>query len=286
MDATTRLFQVYAKTPAGNAALSSARGTLAPSSRQLLILVDGNRSIADLASIFDPSHLELALAQLEEHGLIELMRHIEPETIFVETSFPDDMGRAPRRNSASGMRGIRIVLSLFILAGLALATVLWVYFRPEKQARVPLPETPASETLPASPIPAPAAPASHAPLPVRPPAPAKLPKSATPQAPKVQAATPVSPPPDVVRADAPLKVRNQVTPQIPKALLDRGILSGDVTVVLFVTSRGEVSDVRLVNAMPPELYDENMHHAFEKWTFEPLGRPGRMTVQIEVHPPK
>jgi len=28
-----------------------------------------------------------------------------------------------------------------------------------------------------------------------------------------------------------------------------------------------------------------MERAFEQWTFEPLGIPGRMTVEVEVAPP-
>jgi protein TonB len=82
-----------------------------------------------------------------------------------------------------------------------------------------------------------------------------------------------------------LKVRSQVMPQLPKLAMDLGIASGHVVVVLKVSPEGTVERVELVSASPPQVYDTAMEHAFQQWTFEPLGIPGRMTVEIEVRPP-
>jgi protein TonB len=82
-----------------------------------------------------------------------------------------------------------------------------------------------------------------------------------------------------------LHVRNQVMPQLPQQARALGIESGHVAVVLHVNPQGSVDRVELLSATPSEIYDKEMERAFEQWTFEPLGIPGRMTVEVEVAPP-
>jgi TonB family protein len=83
-----------------------------------------------------------------------------------------------------------------------------------------------------------------------------------------------------------LHVRNQFTPEIPKAVRDRGITSGHVAVVLHVDPQGNVERVELVSASPPDAYDKDMERVFGNWTFDPLGIPGRMTVDVDIRLPR
>ncbi len=100
--------------------------------------------------------------------------------------------------------------------------------------------------------------------------------------------------PPAIASDAPaplpaggssLRVRTQVTPAIPRSVLERGITSGHVVVVLHVDPAGAVQRVELVSATPPEVFDAAMAQAFANWTFDPLGIPGRMTVDVDIRPP-
>jgi TonB family protein len=81
MDASRRSLHVYGKTQAGTLALTAMRGAMSTSMRQLLILVDGKRSIGDLGKIFAEDTLAASLAQLESQGYIECLKHFpeEPE---------------------------------------------------------------------------------------------------------------------------------------------------------------------------------------------------------------
>jgi protein TonB len=83
-----------------------------------------------------------------------------------------------------------------------------------------------------------------------------------------------------------LHVRKQVAPEIPKVVRDRGITSGHVSVVLHVDPQGRVERVELLSATPADVYDRNMEQVFTQWLFEPLGIPGRMTVDIDIRPPR
>ena len=61
---------VFAKTAAGAEELRARKAGLGPRARQLLILVDGRRSVADLARILPPGELPLLIDELEALGLI------------------------------------------------------------------------------------------------------------------------------------------------------------------------------------------------------------------------
>ena len=61
---------VYSKTELGSGALTSTRGTVSSSARQFLILVDGRRSLGELAQIFGADVVERLAPHLESQGLI------------------------------------------------------------------------------------------------------------------------------------------------------------------------------------------------------------------------
>ncbi len=355
MDASTRFYNVYGKTKSGASALSSTRGALSSSARQLLILIDGQRSLGDLTSIFGGEALDRSLALLETEGYVEIVRHF-PETedspavdggaLTVEEAPAEPTNAAPRRRSTVPV----------VLAGLiAIMGIIWLFAhevgvtqspkvstapaasmsgppRPapadaDEVIAAPKPSPPEPMPLPVSaepkrspvrakqglasdskPIPAPeqragesppateAAPATSRPAPANAnPAPGTLavPAAATAaQPPSAQSGNVAAPPavanerPAPVPAPTPvLHVRDQVTPQIPKLAKALGINSGHVVVVLHVTAKGTVERVELVSATPPEVYDQDMEQVFGKWTFDP-GQPGRMTVEVDLRPPK
>jgi TonB family protein len=443
MDASRRSLHVYGKTAAGSQALGAARGALSSSSRQLLILIDGHRTLGELQQMFPGDTFAAALDTLESQGLIECLRHIPDEGTDVHgdpavtgeraagaagdaafefaarassapdatqgaaaaeeagaptTQMPAAAGRAERRkrprtplpiemplaeaslppiaegvgaeldNEGGGRGMLPIVLGgivvfaaiggvLFASGGLGLfgstrpdappATTIVpaapaqpaepaaeanggangaantgansASATPAASATTPnpargappvdvtaavppppvAPETVTTQTNPAAapsaadaaqvnPIDAAAAPSKAAAPKTAPPAPdkptarnaAKPLKIAPPAPSAANDAAPMAP-------KAPsLHVRNQVMPQLPKLALNLGIASGHVVVLLHVNPDGTVERVELVSATPPQVYDAAMERAFQQWTFDPLGIPGRMTVEIEVRPPR
>ncbi|MFO0233709.1 MAG: hypothetical protein ACK51M_11765, partial [Burkholderiales bacterium] len=61
---------VYAKTPQGSDEVATRRHGLAMRVRQLLILVDGRRCVADLAKLVPERDLVAHLALLEDQGFV------------------------------------------------------------------------------------------------------------------------------------------------------------------------------------------------------------------------
>ena len=74
MGAITENFEVFGKTETGTSILAATRGTLSPPARQLLILVDGQRSVMELAGLFGADAVEKHLPQLQSEGYITLVR--------------------------------------------------------------------------------------------------------------------------------------------------------------------------------------------------------------------
>jgi len=391
MDASNRLLHVYGKTPAGTAALRADRGAMPTQARRILILIDGKRSIGDLARIFPVQTLETALAFLDEQRYIECLQHFAPGDPgsdagvygreFTTTARPGPLSHLQRRHY---LLGLAALISLALLA--------YAYdsmssrpppppVRPAAAHAQPSPAAPAAAApasgndaapgagaaaptsmvapaaapvldaavVPLAPDAAPPSPARPAAAPAAPNPAAKMPEATTaaaaaektadkasdgaaataseeslaararkaarrvlqasvaPEAPppagglrKVPvlpgfiAPAPhanVAPSPDAAPAAAAapaapaapgLRVRSQVQPQLPQQARDLGISSGRVVVVLHVNPGGTVDSVELVSATPPQVFDESMRHAFEDWTFDPPGVPGRMTVEIVV----
>jgi TonB family protein len=316
MDASTRSFHVYGKTESGAGALKAGRDGMSTSARRLLILVDGQRTVGELAAMLGVDAVEMGLAQLETMGCVEFLRRfpgadealtevpaspdpeMAPATVLplateidlpadgadlplpktwqaaVEQAQAPELPAPPRRRAAPVRVGTAVIVGVALIVGAG-----WVWY---KGVLSPV-GSEAVTALRAERVP-PAAPS----LPLAPPAPAPV-RSVAPAG-----ALRLAPPPatagdaPVVRpaAGSSLRVRTQVTPAIPRPVLDRGITSGHVVVVLHVDPAGTVQRVELVSANPPEVYDAAMAQAFANWTFDPLGIPGRMTVDVDIRPPK
>ncbi|HMN81642.1 MAG TPA: hypothetical protein PKA20_17200 [Burkholderiaceae bacterium] len=69
---------VYAKTPAGSAEIIERRLGLTQAARRILIVIDGQRTLADLPAFARPGELGLLLEELEQRGLIALNGVAEP----------------------------------------------------------------------------------------------------------------------------------------------------------------------------------------------------------------
>lgn len=64
---------VYGRTIDGDDETSACRRDIAHSSRRVLALIDGLRRVGDLVAFARPGELGSALAELERHGLIEVV---------------------------------------------------------------------------------------------------------------------------------------------------------------------------------------------------------------------
>lgn len=62
-------------------------------------------------------------------------------------------------------------------------------------------------------------------------------------------------------------------PRYPQAARDAG-LEGDVTLVYTVTASGQVTDVSVLEADPPEVFDAAALEAVRTWRYRPLRRGG------------
>lgn len=76
---------IYTKTPKGIAEVSLRSAQLAMTARRVLIMVDGKRTVDDLAVLLRPGEIDSVIAQLESTGLIQRVLHgssLEVPTVF------------------------------------------------------------------------------------------------------------------------------------------------------------------------------------------------------------
>lgn len=167
------------------------------------------------------------------------------------------------------------------------------------QAPVPTPPVPAppappltlapSETAEPMPVarPQPAAPAPPGPVPPVPAVPAPVPPASPP--PAVESPITITSAVDLNyysarELDAQPRALRKIVPVYP-AGPDRDRISGTVRLQLKLEADGRVSDVEVVTADPPDLFDESALKAFRNARFRPAkrgGRPVRALIQIEV----
>lgn len=172
---------------------------------------------------------------------------------------------------------------------------------PPAEPEADAPETPPPATPVLAPSPAPEA------LPVAPPPPAAAPPRETPPAapvvaepapsvPPAQAATPAAAPDAILTSSVDLTYYSARDVDVhPHALLkivpeyppdaDHQRLSGKVRLQLKLEADGRVSDIEVVEAQPPGVFDASALKAFRDARFAPAqkkGRPVRALVLIEV----
>ncbi len=62
---------IYSKTPRGIAEISLRSAQLPMTTRRVLIMIDGKRTVDDLSILAKPGEIESAVASLESSGLIQ-----------------------------------------------------------------------------------------------------------------------------------------------------------------------------------------------------------------------
>lgn len=85
---------VYAKTPQGSDEVATRRHGLAMRVRQLLILVDGRRSVTDLAKLVPEKDLVAHLALLEDQGFV-VRADVPPADVTAAARAPGQEAGAP-----------------------------------------------------------------------------------------------------------------------------------------------------------------------------------------------
>ncbi len=95
---------VYAKTPKGVAEIAARSAQLSMTTRRVLIMIDGKRSIDELSVLLRPGEVDAVIAQLESAGLIQ--RSTGSHSLDVPTVFGREAEAMPTtQGPATGEEG-------------------------------------------------------------------------------------------------------------------------------------------------------------------------------------
>jgi len=125
--------------------------------------------------------------------------------------------------------------------------------------------------------------------------PPDVPPPVTPTEPVITAVTPTPPatppviaPPPQVAAVAPkpairkgISALTRVDPEYPKEAVKKGIESGKVIAHVFVDEKGNVTEVKIISAEPPRVFDRAVITALSQWKFQ--GEGEKFIGEIEVN---
>jgi protein TonB len=82
-----------------------------------------------------------------------------------------------------------------------------------------------------------------------------------------------------------LHARRHDPPRYPSRLLERdNVPEGRVLARIWVTAEGSVDRVEIVEATPPQVFDEEVRRALSTWTFDPPGRATDTTIRVVFKP--
>lgn len=109
------------------------------------------------------------------------------------------------------------------------------------------------------------------------PPPGPPPKAAPPAPP-----APPAPGPAVRKNVKP--VGDIVRPVFPRQAIRDGIQSGTVVAHLVIRPDGSVSEVRIISAKPPRIFDREVQRALSQWRFapEPVGFVGEVEIEFKL----
>ncbi len=90
------------------------------------------------------------------------------------------------------------------------------------------------------------------------------------------------PPPSVVAPTpaAALKPLARPAPSFPREATRAGVSAGRVLAAVTVAPSGNVTDVRILEATPPRVFDRTVREALSEWRFEPMREPATMTIEL------
>jgi len=99
----------------------------------------------------------------------------------------------------------------------------------------------------------------------------------------IEAPPPPAPPPPkpAIRRGSQLVVVDKVDPVFPKKAIRDGVESGKVLARLQVDEKGLVTDVKIVEAKPPRVFDAEVIRALSLWKFKAEG--DRYVAEVEVN---
>jgi protein TonB len=89
---------------------------------------------------------------------------------------------------------------------------------------------------------------------------------------------PPAPKPAIRRGLVPI---DKVDPIFPKKAIRDGVESGKVLARLQVDEKGLVTDVKIVEAKPPRVFDAEVIRALSQWKFKPEG--DKYIAEVEVN---
>jgi hypothetical protein len=81
-------FTVFAKTPRGIAEVAVRGGSLSLMARRVLIMIDGRRTVTDLAPLLQPGEIEAVITLLENQGFVQRVGPGAPATLMPQTLVP------------------------------------------------------------------------------------------------------------------------------------------------------------------------------------------------------
>jgi protein TonB len=88
---------------------------------------------------------------------------------------------------------------------------------------------------------------------------------------------PAAPKPAIRRGIVPIE---RVSPEYPQEAVRKNIAEGNVIARLDIDENGKVTDVRIVEAKPPRIFDREVIRALKQWKFQPDGQ--KYVGEIEV----
>jgi protein TonB len=111
----------------------------------------------------------------------------------------------------------------------------------------------------------------------------KPPPGPPPKAAPAPVAAPPAPPGPVVRKNVK-PVGEIVRPVFPRQAIRDGIQSGNVIAHLHIRPDGTVSEVRIIRARPPRIFDREVIRALSQWRFAPeaVGFIGEVDIDFKL----
>lgn len=75
-----------------------------------------------------------------------------------------------------------------------------------------------------------------------------------------------------------------VRPVFPRQAIRDGVQSGTVVAHLVIRPDGSVSEVRIISAKPPRIFDREVQRALSQWRFapEPIGFVGEVEIEFKL----
>jgi len=144
---------------------------------------------------------------------------------------------------------------------------------PPKKMEIPKTPPPPQVYVPPPDVPVPTTPSEPVIAAVTPTPPTTPPVIAPPAPPP----PPPPPQPAVRRGVLPL---NKVSPEFPREAARKGIDHGLVIAHMYVDEKGNVTEVRIIDAKPPRVFDKAVISALMEWKFRPEGE--KFIAEIEL----